>query len=189
MSWIRTIEEDDAEGRLAEVYARIAARRGKVSNIMRVQSLAPEAMEAHLDLYLTLLFGSRGLSRAERELIAVVVSVENGCDYCTLHHAVALEAWWKDAERVARLRKDPAEAELSQREAALADYALALTRTPSRMNEADLGPLRDSGLTDEEILEANLIASYFNFVNRIAEGLGVEVSPEEARGYEYGSDP
>jgi uncharacterized peroxidase-related enzyme len=95
MSWIRIIHEDEAEGKLAEAYARIAERRGKVANIMRVQSLAPDAMEAHMELYMHLLFGRGGLSRAEREMIAVVVSIANGCEYCSLHHAVALEAWWR----------------------------------------------------------------------------------------------
>jgi len=152
---------------------------------MRIQSLAPKAMQAHLELYLEIMFSKGGLSRAERELVAVVVSMENGCEYCTLHHAAALEAWWKDAERVERLRRDPATAELSRREAALVEYALGLTREPAALTERDLAPLQSAGLTDEEVLQANMITAYFNFVNRIAEGLGVEAPPEEVEGYRY----
>ncbi len=185
MNWIRVIHEDEAEGELADVYQQIAKKRGKLSNIMRIQSLAPQAMQAHLDLYLEVMFSKGGLSRAERELVAVVVSMENGCEYCTLHHAAALEAWWKDADRVARLRRDPATAELSPREAALVEYALGLTREPAALTEGDLAPLRSAGLTDEEVLQANMITAYFNFVNRIAEGLGVEAPPEEVEGYRY----
>lgn len=185
MSWIRIIDEHSAEGRLAEVYRDIEKKRGKLSNIMRVQSLAPEAMQAHMDLYMDLLFRKGGLSRAERELIAVVVSVANGCEYCTVHHAAALAAWWKDEDRVQRLGQDPLEADLSDREGALAAYAQELTRSPSEVLEADVERLRAAGLSDEEILQANMIAAYFNFVNRIAEGLGVTVTAEEAKGYRY----
>ncbi len=185
MTWIRTIHEDDAKGELAATYSRILERRGKVSDIMRAQSLAPPAMEAHLDLYMRLLFGKGGLSRAERELVAVIVSVENECDYCTMHHAAALEAWWKDPDRVERLCSDSEAAELSPREAALAEYARRLTRSPAAVAKRDLDPLRAAGLEDDEILQANMITAYFNFVNRIAEGLGVEASPEEVGGYRY----
>lgn len=66
---------------------------------MRVQSLHPEAMRAHLDLYTTLLLSRSGLRRAERELIAVVVSAANGCAYCFRHHAEALRALWKGDAR------------------------------------------------------------------------------------------
>ncbi len=185
MSWIRMIHEEEAEGELADVYRSIAGKRGKLSNIMRIQSLAPGAMQAHLDLYMELMFTKGGLGRAERELIAVVVSMENDCRYCTLHHAAALEAWWKDPDRVVRLRSDPASADLSDRETALVDYALELTREPAALNEADVESLRSAGLTDEEVLQANMITAYFNFVNRIAEGLGVEAPPEEVEGYRY----
>jgi len=185
MSWIRVVHEKEAEGRLAETYTAIAQSRGKVSNIMRVQSLAPGAMKAHMDLYLELLFTRGGLSRAERELVAVVVSVENGCAYCTLHHEAALAAWWKDPDRVRRLRGDLKDAELSERELAIARYASALTRAPSEPGRAGVEALREAGLDDEEILQVNMITSYFNFVNRIAEGLGVKAPPDEVGGYNY----
>ncbi len=185
MSWIRVIPEDEAQGELAETYARIRKERGKLSNIMRVQSLDPRAMEAHLDLYMRLLFRQGGLSRAERELIAVVVSVQNGCEYCTLHHAAALAAWWKDPARVERLEEDPGKADLSEREEALVHYATTLTQAPASIQEEAVERLRRTGLDDEEILQANMITAYFNFVNRIAEGLGVDAPPEEVEGYRY----
>jgi uncharacterized peroxidase-related enzyme len=185
MSWIRVIPEERAEGALSDVYGRIARSRGRVSNIMRVQSLAPGAMAAHLDLYLDLMFSKGGLSRAERELVAVVVSVANGCEYCSLHHAAALEAWWKAPERVERLMKNPDRADLSPREQALARYARTLTLSPNAVEAGGVESLRDAGLSDEEILQANMITAYFNFVNRIAVGLGVEAPPEEVGGYRY----
>lgn len=185
MSWIDMVDESVADGELKEAYGRIRKSRGKLSNIMRIQSLAPAAMEAHLELYMELMFSKGGLSRAERELLAVIVSVENRCRYCTLHHEAALRAWWKDDERLERLLDDPAKAGLSPREEALAGYARALTRSPGEMTRDEVELLRSRGLSDEEILQANMIVAYFNFVNRIANGLGVEAPPEEVEGYRY----
>ncbi|MDQ3522084.1 MAG: carboxymuconolactone decarboxylase family protein, partial [Gemmatimonadota bacterium] len=63
-------------------------------------SLHPAAMQAHMDLYMAVMFQRSGISREERELIAVVVSAANRCAYCVSHHAAALNAYWKDQERV-----------------------------------------------------------------------------------------
>lgn len=185
MPWIETITEDDADGPLRAVYDRITGARGKASNIMRVQSLHPEAMAAHLDLYMAVMFGRSGLRRAERELIAVVVSAANGCDYCVRHHAEALRVLWKDDARVAQAAENYRALDLSERERALCDYADALTREPASVSEAAVERLRAAGLSDRDVLDANLIVSYFNFVNRIAEGLGVAFTEEEATGYRY----
>ena len=78
MAWIETVHEDAAEGDLKSVYDSIEAARGRLSNIMRVHSLNPEAMRTHMDLYLAVMFGRSGLKRDERELLATVVSATNG---------------------------------------------------------------------------------------------------------------
>jgi uncharacterized peroxidase-related enzyme len=185
MSWIDVISEADAQGKLAEVYEAISGKRGKVANIMSVHSLNPAAMHAHMELYLCVMFGRCGLSRAERELIATAVSATNDCPYCKHHHAVALDAYWKDSERVERFMDDPNSVDLSSRERALVDYAVRLTETPGQMREEHVDALRDAGLDDEEVLACVLVTGYFNFVNRIAQGLGVEFSDQEMSGYKY----
>ena len=185
MAWIDTVPETQAADALAAAYARIRRERGKLSNIMRVQSLHAPAMEAHMDLYLALMFGRSGLRRAERELLAVVVSAANTCDYCVRHHAAALEAYWKDPARVERVMTDYRQADLPGRSRAMLAYAWKLTREPAAVREADVERLRAAGLSDRDILDVNLITSYFNFVNRIALGLGVEAAPDEVGGYRY----
>lgn len=185
MAWIDIIDEQDASGELADVYASLQGGRGKVANIMKVQSLNPKTMRTHMDLYMSVMFGRSGLKREERELIAVIVSALNGCDYCINHHAEALEHYWHDRDRIDRVVEDYRNAELPERALALLDYASKLTRTPQEMNEADLAALRDVGLSDKDILDTNLIIGYFNFVNRIATGLGVTFSLEEVAGYKY----
>jgi alkylhydroperoxidase family enzyme len=81
MSLIRTIDEQDAEGALRQLYDRLSGPDGKVANILKVQSLSPATLDTHYAFYRTLMFGRSPLSRPERELIAVVVSDVNRCHY------------------------------------------------------------------------------------------------------------
>lgn len=78
---ISTIEPEDAEEVLAAAYARVAGARGKISEIWKMHSLHPELIGPHLDLYTEIMFRSSPLSRADRELIAYVVSIANDCHY------------------------------------------------------------------------------------------------------------
>lgn len=185
MAWIKVVSEKEAQGELAETYKCIAGSRGKVADIMRVQSLNPAAMRAHLDLYLAVMFGSSGISREERELIAVVVSAANGCAYCVAHHGEALFHYWRDRERVEQAARDFRALELPERTRRVLVYAEKLTRAPNEMTEEDVRRLREVGLSDRDVLDVNLIISYFNFVNRIALGLGVEFAADEVSGYRY----
>lgn len=81
MAWIKTVEPDDATGVLKREYTKAVKRAGKVFNILKVQSLNPETLHASMGLYLATMRAPSGLSRAERELMAVVVSRTNNCFY------------------------------------------------------------------------------------------------------------
>lgn len=81
MAWIRVIGESEAEGELAESYRRHREPSGQVDNILKIHSLNPRSLETHFELYEHLMRGPSGLSRAERELIALAVSRENDCHY------------------------------------------------------------------------------------------------------------
>ena len=182
MSWIEEIDVTEADGKLAQIYAELISKRGKVANILQVHSLNPEAMSNHVDLYMTLMFGSSGLSRAEREAIAVVVSATNECPYCVSHHAEALQRLVKDDVLKMLVEADGLET-LEPRLSNIVRHAEKLTSAPGAMTESDLGELRAVGLSDQDILDLTLVVSYFNFVNRIALGLGVEFSADEIAGY------
>ncbi len=183
MSWIEEIEVDEADGKLSEMYTNLIKQRGKVSNILKVHSLNPEAMGAHLDLYMTLMFGKSGLSRAEREAIAVVVSANNDCQYCVNHHAEALKRYVNDEEMIETLKHADGLETFEPRLSNIVRHAEKLTTAPGAMTESDLGELRAVGLTEKDILDLTLIVAYFNFVNRVAMGLGVTFSAEEIVGY------
>ncbi len=185
MAWIKQINEDEAKGKLQKVYNKISEKRGKLANIMKVHSLDPVTMQNHLNLYLSIMFNKSGLNREEKELVAVVVSALNNCAYCINHHAEALNYYWKDDEKISALISDYKSLDFSIRVHAILNYAEKLTLTPSLVNEYDIQNLRIHNLTDEDILNLNSVISYFNFVNRIATGLGVEFSKDETKGYNY----
>lgn len=186
MAWIDVIEPEDATGNLDALYDEIIGTRGKLSNVLRVHSQNPDAMRGHLELYEAVMFGSSPLSRAEREVLGVVVSAANDCTYCVRHHAEAVQAYWNDEARVQQLIDDyTALHDLDERLRIASDVAVRLTTSPNGTSEADVEALRDAGWSDRAVLDIVLVTAYFNFVNRVTNGLGVEVTEEEVTGYEY----
>ena len=185
MAWIQTIEKKEANGELSDLYKDLIKKRGKLSNIIKIQSLNPAALQAHMALYMSIMFQKSGLKRKERELIAVVVSGMNKCNYCIQHHAEALNYYWKNDNKIQKVFKNYSSSGLSNRQLAILDYSVKLTRTPNALEETSINKLRNTGFPDEDILNINLITSYFNFVNRIVLGLGVEFMTNEVSGYKY----
>jgi uncharacterized peroxidase-related enzyme len=88
-------------------------------------------------------------------------------------HAEFLRLVSLDEELAAALRRDYREASLPEVDRAMLDYAAKLTKSPAQMTRKDVEDLRDVGFTDQAILQINLIASWFNYINRVADGLGV----------------
>jgi uncharacterized peroxidase-related enzyme len=186
MSRIKVIEPEDATGRLLEIYNDIVKKRGKLADVHKIQSLRPESIELHIDLYLEIMFSKSELSRAEREMMAVVVSVANGCEYCRMHHTQALNHYWKNDEKISMLCADFEKAGLTARELVLCGFANLLTRNPEAFrNEKYLTPVKKIGIADNGILDATLVVAYFNFVNRIVLAVGLEVNDTEMKGYNY----
>ncbi len=186
MAYIRIIEPEEAEGELKEIYDDLIQKRGKLAEIHKLQSLNPRSIVDHMDLYMTIMFGSSPLKRPQREMIAVMVSRENDCRYCQKHHGAALEHYWKDEGTVESFRQEPSSVELSHTDRALCEMARTLTRDPSSSKrEAHIEELRSLGLSDRAVLDATLVVSYFNFVNRLVLGLGVELEADEGKGYVY----
>lgn len=182
---IKVINEDDASGELKNVYEQIGSARGKLSNIMKIHSLMPDTMIKHLELYLSIMFSKTNLSREEKEILAVVVSKNNNCDYCVNHHAEALNHYWKNSERLYKFISSLEDPSFSNKFKSAVKHASQLTKEPSSVTKKDIDELKQFGWNDEDILGINLIISYFNFVNRIALGLGVEFAEEEIKGYKY----
>ncbi len=185
MSRINVIEPADATGRLKEIYDGIAGSRGKIAEIHKIQSLNPETIEQHMNLYMGIMFSKSPLKRAQREMMAVVVSVANGCAYCQRHHLEALQHFWKDEAKSEALRADYTTLDLAPTDRALCDYAWSVTVDPGAATKTDpTQPLREVGLEDRAILDATLVVAYFNFVNRLVQALDVDLETDPG-GYKY----
>jgi len=186
MAFIDIIEPEEASGTLKEIYEELKQKRGKLARIHKIQSLNPETIVTHMDLYMSIMFSKSPLSRAQREMMAVVVSAANQCEYCQLHHGEALNHYWKDRKKVEQLRKNYNKLDLNNVDSRLCKLARKLTLKPGNIDEKkDIVPLKNTGLSDRALLDAVLVISYFNFVNRVVMGLGVETDEQELQGYKY----
>lgn len=186
MSYIRVIPHEQAEGELRKIYDNLVNTRGKLAEIHKIQSLNPQSIINHMDLYLTIMFGKSPVRRYQREMMAVVVSAANKCPYCVAHHGEALNHFWKDSARVNRLARDYTMAGLDDKDLALCRYAFDLTAHPKTISEYDhIANLKKQGIEERALLDANLVIAYFNFVNRIVTGLGVELETDGGKGYDY----
>jgi uncharacterized peroxidase-related enzyme len=185
LAWIKTIPENKATGDLKRTYEEVSRTRGKISNIMRAQSLNPNALRSFLELYMSLMYGKSGLSRAEREMIATAISAHNQCEYCVSHHGEALRFYLKNGEQLEAIKRGQLPEKVEERSKALIDYALKLSLQPGAVARSDLENLRRVGISDSEILDLVLLTAYVSYVNRVAQGLGVEHDEQEARGYKY----
>ena len=186
MSKIEVVNYEAAEGELKDIYDHLIKTRGKLADVHKIQSLNPPTILQHMDLYMGVMFGPSPLKRYQREMMAVVVSKANECEYCQLHHAEALNHYWKDEAKVTSLKNDFREVVLDPIDRAYCEMAFELTQTPSTSIEgARIDQLKNLGVGDRAILDATLVIAYFNFVNRIVLNLKVTPSEEEVKGYEY----
>jgi uncharacterized peroxidase-related enzyme len=178
MTWIRTVPFAQATGKLKSLYERIKGPDDNVDNIMLAHSLRPHSMEGHMALYKNVLHhSSNTLDKWLLEAIGIWVSVLNGCGYCIEHHFAGLKRLLRDDARAdairAALEAGAPERAFTGRELALLGYASRLTTDAASLRQAHIEALRQSGLDDGQILEANQVIAYFAYANRTVLGLGV----------------
>ena len=137
----------------------------------------PEALEQRSPLYNAIMFGPKGLPRAERELGAVAASRVNGCAYCASVHALRFNQLSKQPEVMERIQADGVDAALEPRLKAILDYSAKLTRDPAALTAADAAPLRAQGLSDMDILDLTHAVAMFAWANRLMQTLGEPVTP------------
>lgn len=177
-AWIRMIADKDADDTLQTALDFARTPHGTVDNVMRVHSLRPSTMTGHVTLYRSCLHDQANtIPMWFQEVISSYVSTLNTCPYSYANH-------WANARHLIGddARADRIEAALQVHrpqdafdgaELALLRYTERLTLTPGQMGKGDVQALKDAGVDDGEILEANQIIGYFNYVNRLLNGLGV----------------
>ena len=122
--------------------------------------------------YNAIMYAPGGLPRAERELGAMVVSVTNGCVYCTSVHAQRFEQLATRSDTVAQVFDDARTAGTTERERAIARFAIAVTERPATLAAADIAPLRQVGMSDEEVIDLLHAVAIFGWANRLMQNLG-----------------
>jgi uncharacterized peroxidase-related enzyme len=122
--------------------------------------------------YNAIMYAPGGLPRAERELGAMVVSVTNGCVYCTSVHAQRFAQLARRHDTVEQVFDDPASAGTTDRERAIARFAIAVTERPQALLAEDIAPLRSVGMNDEEIIDLLHAVAIFGWANRLMQNLG-----------------
>ena len=177
-AWIRMVSDEDADADLLDALQLARTPHGTVDNVMRVHSLRPNTIRGHVVLYRAALHDDANtLPMWLQETISSYVSMLNHCDYSLANHWANARHLIGDDSRAdaieQSLRQDQPEAAFDGYELALLQYARKLTLQPGEMVESDVVSLRETGLDDGQILEANQIICYFNYVNRSLNGLGV----------------
>ena len=178
LTWLRVPTEDELPKAVRDLWAPSLEKLGFVPNVLRLYALRPTHLLAWNAHYEELMKGDSGLTKAEREMIAVVVSVANDCAYCTAAHSAALRKLTRDPALADAIAADPASAPVEPRVHAMLAYAVKLTVQPREMSEADVRALRDAGWTDEDVMDVAEVTGVFNMSNRMASGLGWAPNPE-----------
>jgi uncharacterized peroxidase-related enzyme len=167
-SWFPVPDEGELPADLRGLFAKARERLGFVPNVFRVYAFRPQRLSAWFTHFRALHQPTDGLTAADREMIAVVVSSANGCLYCLVAHGAALREALADPVLGERISYDWRRAGLDPRREAICAYAEKLTLRPRELTRADLDSLLDVGLTLEEAWDVAEIAAMYNLTNRMA---------------------
>jgi uncharacterized peroxidase-related enzyme len=153
---------------LEAYFAKCMEKLGFVPNVLRAYAFDTTKLQAFIDMVDDLMLGDSGLSKLEREMIAVAVSAVNHCHYCLTAHGAAVRQRAKDPEVGELIAQNYRAAELSPKQKGMLDFAVKLTEQPDKIEEGDRKTLRHLGFSDRDIWDIAAVAGFFNMSNRIA---------------------
>jgi uncharacterized peroxidase-related enzyme len=159
---------DEVPEDVATLFAKAESKLGFVPNVMRVMALRPGHLMRWFAHYDDLMRGESGLSKAQREMIAVVVSAANRCTYCVVSHSAAVRVETGDPTLADFLATNYRHAPLEPRDRAMLDFAHKLTVASDQVEDDDVEELRRHGFSDEDVFDIAEVAAMFNFTNRLA---------------------
>ncbi len=161
-----------------ELFDKCTAKLGLIPNVLVAYAHRPEKLRAFSAMYNDLMLGESGLSKLEREMIAVAVSAQNRCWYCQVAHGAQVRALSGDPALGEALVMNWRAAPLSPRQRAMIGFAAKATTASAEIGEADRQALREHGLTDADIWDVAAVAAFFNMSNRMASAVGMEPNPD-----------
>lgn len=178
-SWLQPVALEQATPLQLQVLDE-SHPQSRVSAYYRTLVHQPLMLRHRSEAYNTIMYAPGGAPRAERELGAMVVSVTNGCVYCTSVHAQRFTQLARRSDTVEQVFDDPATAGTTERERAIARFAQAVTLRPQTLSPADIAPLRELGMSDAEVLDLLHAIAIFGWANRLMHNLGEPVQPGPA---------
>ncbi|WP_158932332.1 peroxidase-related enzyme [Acidisphaera sp. S103] len=153
---------------LRAIWTKCVEKLGFVPNVFSTYSLRPQRLRNFMALYNEVMLSPSGLSKLEREMVAVVVSSANRCYYCLVAHGAAVRALSGDPELGEMMALNYRMARLDPRQTAMLDFAWKLTATPHLVDDADRDGLSQQGLSEEDIFDLSETVAFFNLSNRMA---------------------
>ena len=150
------------------IWAKCVEKLGFVPNVFNTYSLRPQRLRNFMAMYNEIMLSKCGLSKLEREMVAVVVSSANRCYYCLVAHGAAVRALSGDPELGEMMALNYRVARLDPRQTAMLDFAWKLTATPHLVDDADRDALSQQGLSEEDIFDLAETVAFFNLSNRMA---------------------
>ncbi|WP_372886224.1 peroxidase-related enzyme [Shimia sp.] len=151
---------------------------GLVPNVLQAYAFDIDKLNAFTAMYNDMMLGDSGLSKLEREMIAVVVSSINKCFYCLTAHGAAVRQLSGDPELGELMVMNYRAADLDPRQRAMLDFAAKVTKESSVIEEADRQALRDVGFGDRDIFDIANVAAFYNMTNRMASAIDMRPNPE-----------
>ncbi len=151
---------------------------GMVPNVLQAYAFDEDKLNAFTGFYNDLMLAGSGLSKLEREMIAVVVSSINRCFYCLTAHGAAVRELSGDAKLGEMMVMNYRVAELDKRQRAMLDFAAQITEESYKIEEADRQVLRDVGFSDRDIWDIANVAAFFNMTNRVASATDMRPNDE-----------
>jgi len=156
---------------------------GLVPNVLRAYAFDIDKLDAFTGLYNNVMLAQSGLSKLDREMIAVVVSSINRCWYCQVAHGAAVRELSGDPALGEAMVMNYRVAKLDERQRAMLDFAAKVTTDSAAIGESDRDALRAVGFDDRDIFDIANVVGLFNMSNRVASAVGMEPNPEyHARG-------
>ena len=153
---------------LKAIWAKCVEKLGFVPNVFNAYSLRPRRLRNFMAMYNEIMLSPSGLTKLEREMVAVVVSSANRCYYCLVAHGAAVRTLSGDSELGEMMALNYRVARLDQRQRAMLDFTWKLTTTPHLIDDMDRDELRTMGLTHEDIFDLSETVAFFNLSNRMA---------------------
>lgn len=151
---------------------------GLVPNVLQAYAFDIDKLNSFTALYNDLMFADSGLSKLEREMIAVTVSAENRCFYCQVAHGAAVRALSGDPALGEQLVMNYRTANLTPKQRAMLDFAVVVTKASATIEEPHRQALRDVGFSDRDIWDIINVAAFYNMTNRVASATAMQPNPE-----------